>query len=379
MLFRYKKHTLIRISIMLMLSYFISACGSDSTSINTQQASISVPEKEPKEDPKEEVTPTLVTHSVIGLEFELIGEKVVNLVIGENYTDAGAMAISDTEGDISSSILLLGSINTNIKGDYLLRYQVKHNADGIAEIMRVVRVFDDAPVRQSQRIKNSTSANFGYLEHLPLNYAQSDNIKAPLIIFNHGSGASGTGNLNHVECCGLAGVLDAGDWDDTLPFVVLSPQRKLGIDTPALNVFVEYAIATYDIDPQRVYMAGWSQGANATMLYSIAYPEKLAAIVPTAGGLFRGIPGNVCNASSVPMWLFLGDLDNSTITRTGLNSANAYSNCNPKEPVKITRLLDADHYHTSIWPFLPAEYYATDIAHDDIEQSIFDWLLSHNL
>ena len=320
--------------------------------------------------------PCLVSASE-DLEFGLIGDRVVNLAIGESYIEEGASAISSAEGDVSSSIVRLGSVNTNRKGDYLLRYQVTDNSGGIAELIRVVRVFDDTPIQQSQRTKGSTAANLGYLEHLPTSYDQSGKQKAPLIIFNHGSGATGTGNLNSVECCGLARVLETNDWDDTLPFVVLSPQLERNADIEALNQFVDYAIRTYSVDSQRVYMAGWSAGAYTTMLYSVAYPEKLAAMVPTAGGFFLGIPSNVCDAADVPMWLFLGNQDDNFINNTGLNSANAYRNCNPIEPVRVTRFLNAGHFDTSIWPFLPEQTFAIDASSDAIDQSIFDWLLSH--
>jgi hypothetical protein len=376
--------------VVLIVACFISACGGsdivmDNIGDNGTQPSsgdetVTTENEPPEANEPVEQTPSIWTiNSIEGLEFSLIGAKVVNLAVGEDYVDAGAVAMDDDEGDVSSSIAFMGSVDTGAKGDYLLRYRIEDISGGALEVIRLVRIFDDAPVRQTHRIKNSTVANLDYLEHLPPNYGASDNLKAPLIIFNHGSGASGTGDLNHVECCGIAGVLNAGSWDDALPFVVLSPQREIGIDTPTLNVFVDYAIATYEINPNQVYMAGWSQGANATMLYSIAHPEKLAAIVPTAGGLFRGVPSDVCNASSVPMWLYLGEQDSSFINNTGLESAEAYSNCSPSEPVKVTRFLDADHYTTSIWPFLPEESHATRSDYDHIDQSIFDWFLSHSL
>jgi len=58
---------------------------------------------------------------------------------------------------------------------------------------------------------------------------------------------------------------------------------------------------------------------------------------------------------------------------------NAYNGCNPTETARLTRYLDAGHFDTSIWPFLPDENFEIETSSDPIDQSIFEWLLSHSL
>ena len=378
-----KSTSLLKCVFIYLLIIMMSACGGSSgAESNANNPSEPLQPTEPVVGTPDPLNPDSANpdpiNSIDGLAFQLIGEKVMRLRVGEAYLEPGAVAMSDTEGDISSAIRVLNTPNVMLKGDYVIRYQITDNAGQQVELTRMVRVFNDIPVVQSQRVKGETAATLGYLEHLPVNYGQVGNERAPLIIFNHGAGATGTSILSHVECCGLPRVLSDGNWDSGLPFVVLSPQREVGINTPGLDTFVEYALRTYEVDPKRVYMVGWSQGANATMLYAIAHPQKLAAIVPTAGGLFGG-SSNACQAATVPMWVFLGNQDSSFINTVGVNSVNTFRNCQPVEPVRLTRFLNADHFETSIWPFLTQENHTVDSDNDAFDQNIFEWLLQRSL
>ncbi|MGJ8680451.1 immunoglobulin-like domain-containing protein [Paraglaciecola sp.] len=307
-------------------------------------------------------------------EITLLGERVVILSLGQNYNESGAKATDQEDGDLSASISIVGAVNTQVVADYLLRYQVTDLNGAMGEANRIVRVFDSEPVRQSYRQPNNTPAELGYIEHLPKGYNSSVNYSAPLIIFNHGSGATGSGNLHDVECCGLPAVINFDSWDTELPFVILSPHRKDGLDTQALDDFIEYALINYQVDSQRIYLAGWSQGANISLRYMTIYPHKVAAVVPIAGGWFQGVPGNVCDAADVPMWSFVGTQDSNLITNTGITAANAINGCNPSERAKLTNYLEGTHFTTSLWPFLPSETHSITGASDRVEPDLFQWL-----
>ena len=308
------------------------------------------------------------------LDMTLLGDSVVYLEVGDEYVDFGAVAFDQDGADISFSIDVTGNVNTDEAGDYLLRYSVEN--DGLSgSIIRIIRVQGESPIRQTQRSSTLTNANLSYLEHLPIDYSTSQNTEAPLIIFNHGSGATGTGRLSSVECCGIPELLDSGDWDDTLPFVVLSPQRTSGQDFDALDDFLKFALENYDVDPNRVYMAGWSEGGFVSVLYGIAYPEKLAALAPLAGGLFFGVPQNVCDAADIPTWMYLGDNDSNNIRRVGNGTVNALNDCDPQERVRVTTFNGADHFETSIWPFEPQGNRTITASSDPITEGLLEWFL----
>ena len=311
-----------------------------------------------------------------GPTITLIGEHFIQLSINDTYVEQGATATDIEDGDITSNITLFGVVDSSATGDYFLHYQVRNSAGGVSKVARIIRVFDTQPARLTRREISVTGANLSYLEHLPTSYAVDNSDKSPLIIFNHGSGATG-GSLFAVECCGLPLVLKQNGWDTSRPFVILSPQRVLGSDPQPLDTFLEYALSTYNIDPKRVYMAGWSQGAFVSLRYAVNYPDKVAAIGALAGGFFQGIPSNVCIAAdNVPLWTFLGSRDSSVVNAAGISTTQAFNHCSPTQIAKLTTYTAADHFTTSNWPFQPELNSTITSQSDPLDQTIYDWFLS---
>ena len=78
----------------------------------------------------------------------LIGDASVTMNIGDFYTDAGASATDNVDGDLTASIVESGSVDTSNLGVYTLRYNVSDAAGNNAvEVTRSVSVQDAfAPV-----------------------------------------------------------------------------------------------------------------------------------------------------------------------------------------------------------------------------------------
>ena len=80
----------------------------------------------------------------------LTGASVVDLNVGDVYTEEGATATDDRDGDITSSIVIGGDVvNTNVAGTYLITYDVSDLAGNTAaQVTRTVNVIPDitAPV-----------------------------------------------------------------------------------------------------------------------------------------------------------------------------------------------------------------------------------------
>ena len=71
----------------------------------------------------------------------LIGASVINLVVGDTFTDPGALATDNKNGDISSAIDVSGSVNTSTIGTYTLTYNVSDAAGNAAQsVTRTVNV-----------------------------------------------------------------------------------------------------------------------------------------------------------------------------------------------------------------------------------------------
>ena len=78
----------------------------------------------------------------------LLGDASVSLELGTAYTDAGATAVDNIDGDISTSIVTVSDVNTGAVGTYTVTYNVSDAAgNAAAEVTRTVNVVDTtAPV-----------------------------------------------------------------------------------------------------------------------------------------------------------------------------------------------------------------------------------------
>ena len=71
----------------------------------------------------------------------LVGEATVTLNVGETYSDAGAIATDDIDGDITSDINMTSTVNMAVAGTYTVTYNVKDSAGNEAnEVSRTVNV-----------------------------------------------------------------------------------------------------------------------------------------------------------------------------------------------------------------------------------------------
>lgn len=73
----------------------------------------------------------------------LIGAATINLTTGDSYTDQGATATDNLDGDLTSSIVVVNSVNTSLAGSYSVTYNVSDAAGNAAtEVVRTVNVTD---------------------------------------------------------------------------------------------------------------------------------------------------------------------------------------------------------------------------------------------
>ena len=148
----------------------------------------------------------------------------------------------------------------------------------------------------------------GYLEYTPPGYNPAGSQVYPLIIYFHGVGEVGPGTSSSL--CNVLSLLSNGTDNNTndiplperiergeLPsvtssgitynYIVLSPQYNQytypsGYPSAAdVEAMIDYAVAHYKVDPNRIYLTGMSAGANMVMEYvgsSLARAQRVAAI-----------------------------------------------------------------------------------------------------
>ncbi len=71
----------------------------------------------------------------------LVGSATVNLNVGASYTDAGATATDNIDGDLTANIVTVDNVNTAVAGTYTVTYNVSDAAGNAAtEVVRTVIV-----------------------------------------------------------------------------------------------------------------------------------------------------------------------------------------------------------------------------------------------
>jgi hypothetical protein len=180
-------------------------------------------------------------------------------------------------------------------------------ADPPAVMRTDVAARDDA-WWQGLRERLGLAPQYPFLVNLPRDYAADPGKHWPLILYITTGAESGT-DLQRVRQSGLARVIQDGK---QLPAVVISPQCPLNEswNSRALSRLLDDVTAKYRIDPDRIYLTGGSE----TWGLALAYPERLAAIVPIDG---ETDPADAARLKGVPVWAFHGGGDEATpITRT---------------------------------------------------------------
>ncbi|WP_299883825.1 reprolysin-like metallopeptidase [uncultured Lacinutrix sp.] len=95
----------------------------------------------------------------------LVGNASISLTVGASYTDQGATATDNVDGNLTSSIVTTGSVNTALEGVYTIRYNVSDAAGNAAtEVTRTVTV--TAPVSVTYCSSNGNNTNDEYISRV---------------------------------------------------------------------------------------------------------------------------------------------------------------------------------------------------------------------
>ena len=126
----------------------------------------------------------------------------------------------------------------------------------------------------------------------------------PLVLFLHGAGERGS-DVEEVARRGPPGLVAGGK---AFPFVLVSPQCELHQrwNPSVLLPLVDHVAQSYHIDPDRVYVTGYSMGGAGTWDLAVAAPERFAAIAPLARG---GDESQAERLMDLPIWAFHGAVD----------------------------------------------------------------------
>jgi predicted peptidase len=197
------------------------------------------------------------------------------------------------------------------------------------------------------------TASYDYLLFLPQRYETQE--QWPTILFLHGAGERGS-NLEYVKRHGVPRIIEE---QPDFPFIAVSPQCPRGQywSAASLSQLVDEAIASYRVDPDRLYLTGISMGGYGTWRLAAAQPQRFAAIAPICGG---GNPGEACNLKNLPVWAFHGARDTIVPLSESEEMVEAVRACGGN--VKFTVYPEAGH-----------DSWTQTYNHPEL----FDWFLQH--
>ena len=94
-----------------------------------------------------EVTREVIVRDPTSPFISLLGEERIIIAVGDLYSDPGATAVDDVDGDITQSIIVENPVNSLVSGTYVITYNVTDSAGNSAiEVTREVVVDGSPPV-----------------------------------------------------------------------------------------------------------------------------------------------------------------------------------------------------------------------------------------
>lgn len=203
--------------------------------------------------------------------------------------------------------------------------------------------------------------DLNYLLFTPENTEAQIDGKFPLIVSLSGIGERGN-DLDILKNDGLPAKLDG--WN-SFPFMVIAPQCPLTTEwywdrtDTLIRRMIENVIAEHPVDPDRVYLTGYSMGGIGSWDMAARHPDLFAGVIPIAA---RREPGtSFCNMRDIPAWVFHGANDPVVPLTAGRGAVNVFRAC-------------GGNARFTVYPGVGHNSWTQTYANTDI----YEWLLKQN-
>lgn len=232
---------------------------------------------------------------------------------------------------------------------------------------------------------DSISENIlGYYEAIPARYHESHQ-RYPLIIDFHGGGQYGSdsADLHKILRAGIPKLLSENKFPpqftvdgDIYSFIIICPQLKKQVANVEVLNLLNFILERYNVDQKRMYITGFSLGAQVASNYAALRPEKFAAHIT-----FGGLPGvnseleqkcqSMVNAK-LPVWHFHNRDDSAWAYSEAVEYMRVFNSLNPEIPPRFTTFdVGEGKNHHDCWTR------TTDPAYKEDGKNIYEWLLKH--
>jgi Predicted peptidase len=203
---------------------------------------------------------------------------------------------------------------------------------------------------------NVVNNGYNFWISTPDDYAEKKS-EMPVILFLHGHSLCGT-DLNRVR---KYGCLDAISMGRDIDALIIAPQNPGSPWNPdkLMNV-LQWVQDRFEMDTDRIYVIGMSQGGYGTFDLVSKYPDKFAAAMALCGGKSRG---DVCGLNTLPFWIMHGTADKAVPLSQSQVVVDAMKKCGSTKLLRFDKIPGYNHSQLAKVFYVPETY---------------QWLLSHN-
>lgn len=182
------------------------------------------------------------------------------------------------------------------------------------------------------RVYRNRNQSMPYRLFVPQGYDKTR--QYPLVIWLHGGGSSGDDNVGQIS---LDNKLGTHFWtrkenQEKHPAFVLAPQSKsdwdsntstdLSAELKLVLAILDVVRKDYNIDPDRLYVAGQSNGGIGAFGLITKRPGLFAAAIPLCGAGNPGLAVRAANAKTA-VWAFHGEKDDIIASENSRNMITA--------------------------------------------------------
>ncbi len=183
------------------------------------------------------LTRTIIVADTTAPVISLTGSSTVNHEQGIPYVDAGATASDTVDGDLSSAIIVTGSVNTAVAGTYTLSYAVSDTAGNAATVLNRTIIVADTTAPVITLLGSSTVNHEQGIPYVDAGATASDTLDGDItnnIIVNGSVDVSKPGQYNLIyHVSDIAGnpaqqiIRTVNVSDTTKPVIVLNGSSNL--------------------------------------------------------------------------------------------------------------------------------------------------------
>ncbi len=228
-----------------------------------------------------------------------------------------------------------------------------------------------------------TYGAFDFSGELPYRLFVPDSAeKVPLVVYLHGADAYGSDNELQLAMHDIGTVFAAKEWQEQHPCFVLAPQCRRGrhwaglIDLSRVVALVKELMAQHtNIDPDRLYIYGYSAGGVGTLGIIKYHPGIFAAAVSICGATGSD---QLMNLVKTPLWMLHAADDQ--IVKASYRASSGISHLGSRDIYEELKDLHPDLHYTEYEAGTMKETYGINPhcswvpAGRDME--VWEWLFS---